>query len=90
MGVPEAVVEKVGSLPDLGGLSKEDLLALCRQLYDQSCAVFEEKFAMEHQAKCYDEEIRGLEAETAETSGTFKIPQLKKITKKYLSADNNS
>merc|ERR1711872_108142 len=29
MGVPEAVLEKVGSMPDVSAMSKDDLAALC-------------------------------------------------------------
>merc|ERR1711892_1150078 len=81
MGVPEAVLEKVGSLPDIAGMSKDDLAVLCKQLYDQSCAVFGEKFNMEYQVKKTDVEIMNLEAETSESHGTFKIPKLKKVNK---------
>merc|ERR1711892_408364 len=81
MGVPEAVLEKVGSLPDIASMSKDDLAALVKQLYDQSCAVFGEKFNMEYQVKKTDAEIQNLESETAESHGTFKIPKLKKVNK---------
>merc|ERR1711944_335128 len=72
MGVPEAVLEKVGSLPDVGSMSKDDLAKLCKELYDRSCNVFGEKF---------DVEIHNLEMETSESHGTFKIPKLKKVNK---------
>merc|ERR1712222_189470 len=39
MVVPDSVKEKVGELPDISGMSKDDLSALGKQLYDQSCAV---------------------------------------------------
>merc|ERR1711994_482121 len=39
MGVPEAVLEKVGSLPDIASMSKDDLSVLCKKLYDQGCSV---------------------------------------------------
>merc|ERR1739848_461073 len=81
MVVPDAVLEKVGSLPDIGAMSKDDLAALCKQLYDQSCAVFGEKFLMEYQVKKTDMEIHNLEMETSESHGTFKIPKLKKVNK---------
>merc|ERR1712113_1010190 len=51
MGVPEAVLEKVGSLPDVGSMSKDDLAKLCKELYDRSCNVFGEKFDVEYQVK---------------------------------------
>merc|ERR1712060_551832 len=44
MVVPDSVKEKVGELPDVSGMSKDDLAALVKQLYDQSCSVFGEKF----------------------------------------------
>merc|ERR1712099_160469 len=72
MVVPDSVKEKVGELPDISGMSKEDLSALVKQLYDQSCSVFGEKFHME---------IHNLEMETSESHGTFKIPKLKKVNK---------
>merc|ERR1712115_207526 len=81
MGVPEAVLEKVGSLPDIAGMGKDDLAALVKQLYDQSCTVFGEKFDMEYQVKKADVEIMTLEQETSESHGTFKIPKLKKVNK---------
>merc|ERR1712158_43826 len=81
MGVPEAVLEKVGSLPDIASMSKEDLSALVKQLYDQSCSVFGEKFHMEYAVKKRDMEIHNLEMETSESHGTFKIPKLKKVNK---------
>ena len=79
MGVPEAVLEKVGSLPDIGGMSKDDLAVLCKQLYERSCNVFGEKFDVEYQVKKRDMEIHNLEMETSESHGTFKIPKLKKV-----------
>merc|ERR1739846_92040 len=81
MGVPEAVLAKVGSLPDIGSMSKDDLAALCKKLYEQSCAVFGEKFDVEYQVKKKDMEIHNLEMETSESHGTFKIPKLKKVNK---------
>merc|ERR1712198_424284 len=51
MVVPDSVKEKVGELPDISGMSKDDLSALVKQLYDQSCAVFGEKFHMEYAVK---------------------------------------
>merc|ERR1711939_1025247 len=81
MGVSEAVLEKVGSLPDLESMSKDDLAALCKKLYERSCAVFGEKFDEEYQVKKRDMEIHNLEMETSESHGTFKIPKLKKANK---------
>merc|ERR1712224_17831 len=81
MGVPEAVLEKVGSMPDVSAMSKDDLAALCKQLYDRSCVVFGEKFDEEYQVKKRDMEIHNLEMETSESHGTFKIPKLKKVNK---------
>ena len=80
MGVPEAVLEKVGSLPDVASMSKDDLANLCKQLYERSCNVFGEKFDVEYQVKKRDMEIHNLEMETSESHGTFKIPKLKKVT----------
>merc|ERR1712165_630769 len=77
MGVPEAVLSKVGSLPDVASMSKDDLTALIKQLYERSCAVFDEEF----QVKKRDMEIHNLEMETSESHGTFKIPKLKKVNK---------
>ena len=79
MGVPEAVLEKVGSLPDVASMSKDDLANLCKQLYERSCNVFGEKFDVEYQVKKRDMEIHNLEMETSESHGTFKIPKLKKV-----------
>ena len=81
MGVSEAVLEKVGSLPDLESMSKDDVAALCKQLYDRACGVFGEKFDEEYQVKKRDMEIHNLEMETSESHGTFKIPKLKKVNK---------
>merc|ERR1712140_124147 len=76
MGVPEAVLSKVGSLPDVASMSKDGLTALIKQLYERSCTVFGEKFDEEFQVK-----KRDLEIETSESHGTFKIPKLKKVNK---------
>ena len=81
MGVPEAVLSKVGSLPDVASMSKDDLTALIKQLYERSCTVFGEKFDEEYQVKKRDMEIHNLEMETSESHGTFKIPKLKKVNK---------
>merc|ERR1711930_34557 len=80
MVVPDSVKEKVGELPDISGMSKEDLSALVKQLYDQSCAVFGEKFHMEYAVKKSD-------METSESHGTFKIPKLKKVNKFKMMGD---
>merc|ERR1711971_1128657 len=81
MGVPEAVLSKVGSPPDVASMNKDDLTALIKQLYERSCAVFGEKFDEEFQVKKRDIEIHNLEMETSESHGTFKIPKLKKVNK---------
>ena len=81
MGVPEAVLNKVGSLPDIASMSKDDLSALCTQLYERSCTVFGEKFDEEYLVRKRDMEIHNLEMETSESHGTFKIPKLKKVNK---------
>merc|ERR1712001_196224 len=60
MVVPDSVKEKVGELPDISGMSKDDLSALVKQLYDQSCSVFGEKFHMEYAVKKRDMEIHKL------------------------------
>merc|ERR1712222_33027 len=60
MVVPDSVKEKVGELPDISGMSKDDLSALVKQLYDQSCAVFGEKFHVEYAVKKRDMEIHNL------------------------------
>merc|ERR1712182_46544 len=70
-----------GSLPDVASMSKDDLTALIKQLYERSCAVFGEKFDEEFQVKKRDMEIHNLEMETSESHGTFKIPKLKKVNK---------
>ena len=77
----EAVLEKVGALPDVSAMSKDDLAALCKSLYDRSCVTFGEKFDAEYQVKKRDMEIANLEMETSESHGTFKIPKLKKVNK---------
>ena len=82
MGVPEAVLEKVGSLPDIASMSKDDLSVLCKKLYDEGCSVFGEKLDVEYQVKKRDMEIHNLEMETSESHGTFKIPKLKKVKDK--------
>merc|ERR1711934_254069 len=87
MAVPDSVKEKVGELPDISGMSKDDLSALVKQLYDQSCAVFGEKFHMEDAVKKRDMEIHTLEMETSESHGTFKIPKLKKVNKFKMMGD---
>merc|ERR1711892_261402 len=74
MVVPDAVKDKVGPMPDVSAMGKDDLAALCQQLYDQSCNVFAEKFHMEYQVKNRD-------METSESHGSFKIPKLKKVNK---------
>ena len=90
MGVPEAVLSKVGSLPDIASMSKDDLTALCKKLYDQGCVVFGEKFDEEYQVKKRDMEIHNLEMETSESHGTFKIPKLKKVNKFKMMGDEEA
>merc|ERR1711892_957278 len=87
MGVPEAVLAKVGSLPDVSAMSKDDLAALCKSLYDETCVVFGEKFDEEFLVKKRDMEIHNLEMETSESHGTFKIPKLKKVNKFKMMGD---
>jgi hypothetical protein len=87
MGVSEAVKEKVGALPDVESMSKDDLAALCKSLYDRSTVIFGEKFDSEYQVKKRDMEIHNLEMETSESHGTFKIPKLKKVNKFKMMGD---
>ena len=70
---------QVGAKPDVDAMSKDDLAALCKQLYERACGVFGEKFDSEYQVKKRDMEIHTLEMETSESHGTFKIPKLKKV-----------
>merc|ERR1711893_398874 len=81
MGVPEAVLERVGPKPDVDAMSKDDLSVLCKQLYEKACGVFGEKFDEEYQVKKRDMEIHNLEMEASESHGTSKIPKLKKVNK---------
>merc|ERR1711955_111276 len=90
MVVPDCVKDKVGQMPDVSAMSKEDLAALVKQLYDQSCAVFGEKFHMEYAVKKRDMEIHNLEMETSESHGTFKIPKLKKVNKFKMMGDEEA
>merc|ERR1711936_1163762 len=90
MGVPEAVLEKVGAMPDVSAMSKDDLAALCKQLYDKSCVVFGEKFDEEYQVRKRDMEIHNPEMETSESHGTFKIPKLKKVNKFKMMGDEEA
>merc|ERR1712127_81433 len=80
MVVPDEVKAKCGELPDVSAMSKDDLAALVKQLYDQSCNVFGEKFHMEYAVKKRD-------METRESHGTFKIPKLKKVNKFKMMGD---
>merc|ERR1711894_427221 len=79
MVVPDSIKDKVGPLPDVSSMSKDDLAALCMKLYEQSCAVFSEKWSMETQVKKKEQEILNLEAECQDSHGTFKVPKLKKV-----------
>merc|ERR1712080_113345 len=87
MVVPDTVMEKVGELPDIQAMDKDDLTALVKQLYEQSCEVFTEKFHMEHAIKKRDMEIQNMEMDMCETHGTFKIPKLRKVNKFKLAGD---
>merc|ERR1739845_202923 len=90
MGVPEVVLERAGALPDMASMSKDELTALCKQLHDQSCTVFAEKFHKEYQVKKTEVEIQNLEQETSESHGTFKVPSLKKVNKFKMLAEEEA
>ena len=81
MVVPDAVKSKVGPMPDVSSMNKDDLSALCQKLYEQSCAVFGEKWQMEQLVRKREAEIHNLEMECCESHGTFKVPKLKKVNK---------
>jgi len=80
MAIPDAVKQKVGDMPDLSSMDKDALAALAKQLYDQSCAIFAEKFSMEHEVKKNEVEIHALELEVNDMHGKFIIPALKKVS----------
>jgi len=80
MAIPDAVKDKVGEMPSIADMDKEALAAVIKQLYDQSCAVFAEKFNMEHEVKKNEQEIHDLELEVNDMHGKFIIPQLKKVS----------
>ena len=67
----------------------DDLAALCLKLYEQSCAVFQEKWTMEFQVKKRDAEIHNLEVECSDSHGTFKVPKLKKVNRFKMETDEN-
>merc|ERR1712018_283959 len=81
MVVPDCIRDKVGPLPDVSSMNKDDLSALCMKLYDQSCSVFQEKYHMEQKVKKRDAEIHNLEMECTESHGSFKVPKLKKVNR---------
>jgi len=80
MAIPDAVKDKVGEMPAIADMDKEALAAVIKQLYDQSCSVFAEKFNMEHEVKKNEQEIHDLELEVNDMHGKFIIPQLKKVS----------
>ena len=57
------------------------------KLYDQSCAVFQEKYQMEQLVKKKDAEIHNLEMEATEAHGSFKVPKLKKVNRFKMETD---
>lgn len=79
MAIPDAVKAKVGDMPNVADLDKDALAALIKQLYEQSCSVFADKFNMEHEVKKNQMEIHALELEVNDMHGKFIIPQLKKV-----------
>jgi len=79
MAVPDAVKSKVGDMPNVADMDKDALEGLIKQLYEQSCAVFADKFNVEHEVKKNDMEIHALELEVNDMHGKFIIPQLKKV-----------
>merc|ERR1712241_1457165 len=81
MVVPDSIRDKVGPLPDVSSMNKDDLSALCMKLYDQSCTVFQEKYHMEQQVRKKEIEIHNLEMECTESHGSFKVPKLKKVNR---------
>merc|ERR1712062_470915 len=81
MVVPDSIRDKVGPMPDVSSMSKDDLSALCMKLYDQTCSVFQEKYHMDQQVKKRDAEIHNLEIECMESHGSFKVPKLKKVNR---------
>jgi len=89
MVVPDSIKDKVGPLPDISSMNKDDLAALCMKLYEQSCAVFKEKFMMEAQVKKREAEIHNLEVECSDSHGTFKVPKLKKVNKFKMDSEEN-
>merc|ERR1711973_920222 len=88
MAIPDAVKDKVGDMPDVSSLDKDALNALVKQLYDQSCNVFAEKFNMEHEIKKNEVEIHALELEVNDMHGKFTLerdlPKLTAITEEFL------
>jgi hypothetical protein len=42
---------QVGDMPNVADLDKDALAALIKQLYEQSCSVFADKFNMEHEVR---------------------------------------
>jgi hypothetical protein len=80
MAIPDAVKSKVGDMPNVSDMDKDALAALIKQLYDQSCSVFAEKFTMEHEVKKNEVEIHALELEVNDMHGKFIIPALKKVS----------
>ena len=59
------------------------------KLYEQSCAVFHEKWTMECQVKKRDAEIHQLEVDCSESHGTFKVPKLKKVNRFKMETEDN-
>jgi hypothetical protein len=45
------VLLQVGDMPNVADLDKDALAALIKQLYEQSCSVFADKFNMEHEVR---------------------------------------
>jgi len=79
MAIPDAVKNKIGDMPAVADMDKDALAVVIKQLYDQSCSVFAEKFQMEHEIKKNEMEIHELELEVNDMHGKFIIPALKKV-----------
>ncbi|XP_035684628.1 troponin I, slow skeletal muscle-like isoform X4 [Branchiostoma floridae] len=63
----------------LGGLSKDALESLCRDLHAQIEQAEEERFEAEYKVKKNDQEIEDLNMRIMSFTGRFKKPELKKV-----------
>ncbi|CAG5111805.1 Oidioi.mRNA.OKI2018_I69.chr2.g6078.t1.cds [Oikopleura dioica] len=76
----QVLSERIVPLPNLSGMSDDELRQLCREIHSKCDKVDEERYDLEIKVNKFDSEVKDLEIKIMDLRGSkFKKPPLRKV-----------